>query len=313
MMIRKYLIYAILSMIALSNLSSALPVHDRTSEFKQTFQTERDLIQPTIEAEDHNPSTDDDDSSEEDPLSHFYEEVKSIKRGLDLISEHILKFDIENHEDFLTLVDVIKSKLKKMKINIEKSEPKEAQTRIKISHQRALTEKFLQLLEEYKNLESDYSDSLKNKWERQADVVFPNKSEKHGIAGDHLFQENILEDKRNHGETSIALIHLKEQHREIAFLEKQIIELHQIFIEVSTLIEAQDGLVNDLEYQCDQACAWTGEATKVIKIADDYVEKSRKRRCCCYGACCGTICATCMAGASFLALGLAPLAACNVQ
>lgn len=44
----------------------------------------------------------------------------------------------------------------------------------------------------------------------------------------NLLQQNILEDKREHSEAAMALVHLKEQHRDIMQLEASILELHQV-------------------------------------------------------------------------------------
>ena len=55
----------------------------------------------------------------------------------------------------------------------------------------------------------------------------------------NLLQENILEDKREHSEAAMALIHLKEQHRDILQLEQSILELHQIFVDIATLIDVR--------------------------------------------------------------------------
>ena len=85
-----------------------------------------------------------------------------------------------------------------------------------------------------------------------------------------------MQDKREHSEAAMALIHLKEQHRDIMLLEQSIIELHQIFVDIATLIEAQDELVDQIEWNCEQASAWTGEAVKELKSANLYVKKHRK-------------------------------------
>ena len=42
-------------------------------------------------------------------------------------------------------------------------------------------------------------------------------------------------------EAAMALVHLKEQHRDIMVLEQNILELHQIFVDIATLIDAQVG------------------------------------------------------------------------
>lgn len=117
---------------------------------------------------------------------------------------------------------------------------------------------------------------------RQIGIIHPDKSPEEVddmiTRGEvtNMLEGNIMQDKREHSEAAMALVHLKEQHRDIMILEQSIVELHQIFVDIATLVEAQDALVDQIEWNCEQASAWTGEATKELKTANLYVKGHRK-------------------------------------
>ena len=270
-------------------------MRDRIQEFKAHL--------PVIEHDSIEDNTVEDDTVDElseDLLVDFYSEVDEIKHGLSLLQGYITNFKHINHSEVVILITTLRERLKTMKAEIEKDHS--AQTRIQINLQRSLVEKFLQLVTEYQTLYGDHTELLKENLKRQSELVGSDKSEM-------IFTQSVLEDKRDHSQASQAIVHLSEQHRDIMILEQSILELHQIFIDISTLIEAQDELVDTIEYQTAQATVWTGKATEDIKDGNKYVKKSRTRCCCCGGV----ICATCAGAAGYLALTLAPLAACSIQ
>jgi t-SNARE complex subunit (syntaxin) len=270
-------------------------MRDRTAEFKAQL--------PVIEI-DPNITTEDESTDElsEDLLADFYTEVGEIKYGLSLLQGYITNFDQNKHSEALILINTLRDRLKTMKGEIQNDQS--AKARIQVNIQRSLVQKFVPLVGDYKQLQSDHADLLKTNLQRQSALVGSERS-----SSNQLFVQSILEDKRDHSEVSQAIVNLKEQHRDIMILEQHILELHQIFIDISTLIEAQDTIVDSIEYQTSQATIWTGKATNDIKDADKYVKKSRTRCCCCGGV----ICAACAAGAGYVALTLAPLVACTIQ
>jgi t-SNARE complex subunit (syntaxin) len=134
----------------------------------------------------------------------------------------------------------------------------------------------------FQEIQTSYENNFRAKMKRQIGAIHPDKSPEEVdemiTRGEvsNMLEGNIMQDKREHSEAAMALIHLKEQHRDIMMLEQSIIELHQIFVDIATLVEAQDALVDQIEWNCEQACAWTGEATKELKTANLYVKGHRK-------------------------------------
>jgi len=299
---------------------------------------EIDIVDSDEDSDEDDSDEESEEESEEDDMQDFYDEVADIKQGLmrfkqniddldELCTSQIAKGkaqDKEKVEELLNetnqLANILRNKLKAMKeeINELNKEKPDANIRIRVNIQQTLTKRFLDLMQQYQEVQTAYESNFRSKMKRQIGIIHPDKNPEEveeminrGEVG-NLLQQNILEDKREHTEAAMALVHLKEQHRDIMQLEQSIMELHQIFVDIATLIEAQDELIDQIEWNCEQACAWTGEAVKELKKADVYVRKDRKRCCGCCACCGGAVCATCLAGAGYIAMGLAPLAACNI-
>jgi t-SNARE complex subunit (syntaxin) len=169
-----------------------------------------------------------------------------------------------------------------------------------------LASKIITLLRRYERIQADFNIQVQNQVDRQNDIV--DDESKSAIC----FQDHILESKRDITEKT-AMINIEEQHRDIIRLEQSLIELHQIMIDMATLIAIQDEQIDQIEWNCDQAKEWTGEAVKEITDADRFVKKRRKR-CCMCGMCTGCVgCAACASIGGYLALSLAPLAVCSIM
>lgn len=299
-----------------------------------------------------NGSSDEEERCESDgDMKEFYDSVDMIRQGLVRFKINIEQLDKlfrgsiagksnkvtdEMLNETIQLIGILRDRLKGMKGEIENEKEEfvqlivkanaipgeklilpqpNAQLRIKINIQRDLTKRYLDLLQSYQTMQVDYENQIKSKMTRQIKLINPQTSD---VDIENMItykgaQFEILENKRDQSEASIALVAIKEQHRDILLLEQSILELHQIFIDISSLIETQNELVDQIEWNCEQASAWTGEATKNIIGGDNYVKKSRKRCCGCCACGGGAVCVACATAAGYIALTLAPLAACNVM
>jgi syntaxin 1A len=61
-------------------------------------------------------------------------------------------------------------------------------------------------------------------------------------------------------------------------LEKSITELHDMFIDIATLIESQGEMVNRIDAHVDSAVEYTTRATNDTKKALEYQSKARRKK-----------------------------------
>lgn len=90
-----------------------------------------------------------------------------------------------------------------------------------------------------------------------------------------VFGEQILDTKR-HEMAKDALAYIENKHKDILRLEQSIQELHQLFLDMAILVEAQGELIDQIEFNVNQSVAYTKEAVKQIEKAGQEQRKSRK-------------------------------------
>lgn len=81
---------------------------------------------------------------------------------------------------------------------------------------------------------------------------------------------------RNHAAAKDALTYIENRHREILRLEQSIRELHQLFVDMAVLVEAQGELIDQIEYNVSQSVAYTRKTNEELRAANKLQKKSRK-------------------------------------
>ncbi len=69
---------------------------------------------------------------------------------------------------------------------------------------------------------------------------------------ENIFQRAILEQGR--GRVLDTLAEIQERHRAVKDLEQGLLELHQIFLDMAVLVEAQGEMLDNIEKQVGQQC-----------------------------------------------------------
>ena len=109
-------------------------------------------------------------------------------------------------------------------------------------------------------------------------------------------------EQSKHAQASAALIFIQQQHNDILELQKSLVELHQMFIDMATIVEAQGELFDRIEDHIEQTAIYTAAALKELEKAEEAKIASRKRCC----ACCACGAAAAGAGAGAAAGGCCP-------
>ena len=94
-----------------------------------------------------------------------------------------------------------------------------------------------------------------------------------------IFKEQILQGP-GHAAARNALADIQERHRDITRLETSIAELHQLFLDMSVLVESQGELLDQIEYTVSQSVNYTGKAVEELRTANDYQKRVCKAMCC---------------------------------
>lgn len=78
-----------------------------------------------------------------------------------------------------------------------------------------------------------------------------------------------------------TVVEIQDRHDAAKEIEKSLLELHQIFLDMAVMVEAQGEQMDDIEHHVMNAAQYVGDGTKNLKIAKDHQKSSR--RCLCIG------------------------------
>jgi len=247
------------------------------------------------------------EDEQDDELKEFFETVSEIKSGMALIRRNIksieesygqslvaLNVDQKSSEELEKLIDstnLAAADLRKILKEIdtenkqlEKSAKGTAQYRIRTNMHQTLTRKFLDLMQEYQEVQTKYKNKYRERVERQYKIAKPDATQDEidealESGNTQIFQKQIL-DMQHHAQAKEALIYIENRHRDIMRLEQSIKELHQLFLDMAILVEAQGELIDQIEYNVSQSVAYSKEAVKQLNQANQLQKKSRKKMCC---------------------------------
>lgn len=93
-----------------------------------------------------------------------------------------------------------------------------------------------------------------------------------------IFQEALLDAGR--GRVLDTLAEIQERHRAIKDLEQSLLELHQIFLDMAVLVEAQGEMLDNIEKQVARSVDFVKTGTKDLQTAKQ-LQKSRRKWMCC--------------------------------
>jgi len=186
------------------------------------------------------------------------------------------------------LVSEVRARLDKLKNDTAAFEAsKEAtstEVRIRKNMHGTLTQKFLELVQEYQEVQTTYKNKYKEKVERQYKIAKPDASPEEiddaMQSGDSskIFANQIL-DTHLHTQAKNALAYIEARHKDIVRLEASILELHQLFVDMAVLVDSQGELLNQIEFNVSQSVAYTADGVQELKKAVEYQKKSRKKMC----------------------------------
>lgn len=93
-----------------------------------------------------------------------------------------------------------------------------------------------------------------------------------------IFQRAILEQGR--GRVLDTLAEIQERHRAVKGLEQSLMELHQIFLDMAVLVEAQGELLDSVERQVARSVEYVHSGTAALQDAKRLQKNTRKWMCC---------------------------------
>mmetsp|Transcript_33352 Transcript_33352/g.69838 ORF Transcript_33352/g.69838 Transcript_33352/m.69838 type:complete len:308 (-) Transcript_33352:166-1089(-) len=240
-------------------------------------------------------------------MKDFFQKVDAVKKDMDAIKKNIT--DIEKKhgealkatskavssktEDSLhklmdttsDLMQGVKNKLMSMKEDKDKAKKGDSEARVRENLHQTLSKKFVALSQEYQEIQTRYKEKYRERVGRQLKVVKPDatKAEIDALmesGGDKdIFTQTLLQQRSDQAAKN-ALADIQDKHKDIMRLEQSLVELHQLFIDMATLVESQGEMLDQIEYSVGQAQMYVDKGVQQLEKAKVSQKSARKRMCC---------------------------------
>jgi len=237
-------------------------------------------------------------------MNEFFTDVEATKEDINAIKEAIRRMNTIHQEAFLATTGPKEAKLsQELNAVIQETNPKAArakamlskmkdetiklrqdsrcnpsQLRIRDNLTNTLTRKFVDVMKDYQNAQTKYKAFIKNKVQRQVQIVKPDASPeeieavfKSGGGADQVITQAILKGANE----SIRNVYqnVADKYQDVLTLEASIAELHQMFLDFALLVEQQGELLDQIEYQVKGAANYVEEGTLQVQGAIEHAKK----------------------------------------
>jgi len=182
----------------------------------------------------------------------------------------------------------IKGDLEDMDHEVQRSkqkEPDEPETRIKDINCRALKDRFFNILQESQNAQLGYKNAVKNKIARHAKIIDPTLTAEQveTVCNDPDGANQLLANKMlgtGHMKVRNAVSDIQDKYKDIIKLEQSVAMIHQMFIDMQMLVQAQGEMLDNIELNVQDAKDYVVKANKQLASAKKSHIKYKKWKCC---------------------------------
>ena len=156
-------------------------------------------------------------------------------------------------------------------------------TRIAVTN--GLRKKLKELMMEFQGLRQKMMTEYKETVGRRYFTVtgeYPNEDVIEKIISDNNGSEEFLTHAiQEHGRGKVleTVVEIQDRHDTAKEIEKSLLELHQIFLDMAVMVEAQGEQMDDIEHHVMNASHYVKDGTKELKTAKDYQRSNRKWMC----------------------------------
>jgi syntaxin 1B/2/3 len=200
------------------------------------------------------------------------------------ISEELDGLIAENNKYCST----VKSELEVIEMDVRRAQEKEKEepeTRIKDITFRALKSKFIEVLKETQNTQIEYKTAVKGKISRQAKIIDPTLTNEQieEVCNDPDGAGKLLANKMlgtGHMKLKNAVADIQDKYKDIRKLEKSVEIIHQLFIDMQMLVQAQGEMLDNIELNIQEAHDYTKKANVQLAKAKKSHQIAKKYKCC---------------------------------
>ncbi|PKI74740.1 hypothetical protein CRG98_004849 [Punica granatum] len=245
-------------------------------------------------------------------LDKFFEDVENVKEDMNLVERLYKRLQEANEESktvhnaktmkqlrtrmdsdveqVLKRVKIIKGKLEALERSnaahrsLPGCGPGSSADRTRTSVVGGLGKKLKDLMDDFQNLRARMNAEYKETVERRYFTITGQKPDEDTIENlissgeSESFLQKAIQDQ-GRGQILDTISEIQERHDAVKEIEKNLIELHQVFLDMAALVESQGQQLNDIEAHVSHANSFVRRGTDQLQTAREYQKSSRKWTC----------------------------------
>ena len=167
----------------------------------------------------------------------------------------------------------------------EEQDEDNAETRMKKNLFDSMIKNYQDICIKFQKLETDVKNIMQTKNIRAAENILGrglSDNEKTQVINDPKFVEQIYGDKLKggaHVKLQNAVADLEERHKDIKNLEKSILQVHNLIIDLSKLVQLQGEMIDNIDVNIQKAKNYVQKGEKNLNKAKENMKKARKKKC----------------------------------
>jgi syntaxin 1B/2/3 len=176
-------------------------------------------------------------------------------------------------------------KMNEQALNRKGSGPGTSSERTRTAITAALSKKLKDLMGDFQNLRSRLQQEYREVVQRRVQTVTGHAATEDEIdkmidtgESETIFQKAIMEQGRGHALDTLAEV--QERHEAVKELEKSLMELHQVFLDMAVLVDAQGEMLDNIEQQVGKARDHVESGVNELVKAKKLQKNTRKWMCC---------------------------------
>ncbi|KAI8364496.1 t-SNARE [Choanephora cucurbitarum] len=151
----------------------------------------------------------------------------------------------------------------------------------------ALKKKFIETIQRYQDIERTFQQKYRQRVERQIKIVQPNATPdeiERVLDSDEppqIFAQSLMQSSRS-GQAKAVLSEVQSRHDDIKKIEKTILELHQLFVDMQMMVEQQAETLNQIEQHAESTVVELEQGNRDIEKAIVIAKSTRGKKWICF-------------------------------
>nr|QQY02519.1 syntaxin 8 [Cryptocotyle lingua] len=236
-------------------------------------------------------------------LDDFFREAEWIRETIDKIQGYVTQLHSKHAEvlaapqqnertkqEIEELTDTIKTSASQVRLKLkqleqvihdqEAKDPTLATVRMRRTQLVSLSKRFTEVMKHFSAIQVDYRERSKAQLKRQLEVAeCPRTDEEleEMLESDNpqIFTQGILMDTQQARQNAADI---EARHEDILKLERSIVELHELFIDLAALVESQNELLDRIDYNVVYTKDYVRGAVVATVKAKEEQGKARKKK-----------------------------------